>query len=138
MLFRSAVTTCASTLSQAAAHAALDGLIGRGEASGEINDNIAKFWDRRDRVVRALERLDLKHAPADGAMYVFVEVASVLRKNGLDPNELTLVHDLMDEQGVVVIPGRAFGAGGVGWIRLAYTCDRIDEGLRRLAKGLGF
>lgn len=133
-----AVTTCASTISQAAAMEALDGLMERGSSASEITENLAKFWDRRDKVVSAVERLGLRHAPADGALYVWVEVASALEAHKQDPSDLTLAWELVKHQGLIVVPGRAFGEGGVGWVRLSYACDRVDEGVRRFAKGLGF
>jgi aspartate/methionine/tyrosine aminotransferase len=133
-----AITTCASTLSQAAASEALDGMMERGAASAEITENLAKFWDRRDKAVGAIERLGLRHAPADGAFYLWVEVAPTLEAHKLPPSDLELAWDLVRNHGLVIVPGRAFGAGGEGWVRLSYACDRADEGLRRFAKGLGF
>jgi LL-diaminopimelate aminotransferase len=41
---------------------------------------------------------------------------------------------LIDEIGVVVTPGNAFGPSGEGFIRLSITTpdDRVEEGARRL------
>ena len=38
----------------------------------------------------------------------------------------------LDEQGVAVAPGTAFGAGGEGWIRVCLAADR-----EQLLAGLG-
>jgi LL-diaminopimelate aminotransferase len=40
----------------------------------------------------------------------------------------------LDDQGVVVLPGSAFGQGGEGYFRVALTvgADRLREGILRL------
>ena len=44
----------------------------------------------------------------------------------------------LEEQGVVVLPGSAFGAGGEGFFRIALTVgpERLQEGVRRLGQVL--
>ncbi len=128
------VNTCASTLAQAAAQVAVEGLCGRGPAVGAIEANVAIFKERRDRAVKALADLGLSHAPAEGAFYIFVDVRPHLR-GGED--DLGLCMRMLQEVGLIAIPGQGFGEGGRGWVRLATTTGEVEEGVRRLGQGLG-
>ena len=67
-----------------------------------------------------------------GAFYAFANVKSF----GKPASEIT--NYLLNEAGVALNPGTAFGAGGEGYIRLsyAYNIDSIEEGIKRMAKGL--
>lgn len=64
----------------------------------------------------------------EGAFYALVDV----RPCGLDDEEFA--RRLLEEAGVAVVPGRAFGDGGEGFVRLscAGDPDELREGLRRL------
>lgn len=52
-----------------------------------------------------------------GGMFVMVSIAGT----GLD--DLAFAEHLFEEEGVAVVPGRAFGAGGVGHVRISLTPD---------------
>jgi LL-diaminopimelate aminotransferase len=45
---------------------------------------------------------------------------------------------LMDEEGVIVLPGSAFGAGGEGFFRVSFITnpDRLREAARRAGRVL--
>ncbi|MEO1270230.1 MAG: pyridoxal phosphate-dependent aminotransferase [Myxococcota bacterium] len=126
------ICSCASTLSQAAARAAVTALMGQGPDAGYMDQAREQFRDRRQRMVHGVEALGLRYAPADGAFYLFVEVAA-----HTDEDDVALCHRLAREQALIAIPGQAFGPRGSGWVRLAYTCEAVEEGLARLARGLG-
>jgi len=42
--------------------------------------------------------------------------------------------NMLEQTGVVVTPGNAFGAGGEGYVRISLIadCDRLGEALRRM------
>lgn len=68
----------------------------------------------------------------DGAFYVLAEVDT-------DQDDLTLVRTLIEEFGVAVMPGSAFGVEGRCTLRIAYgALDRetVIEGMRRVVRGL--
>src|SRR5262249_21997081 len=67
-------------------------------------------------------------ARPQGAFYAFPNVEGT----GFDEHELA--NRLLNEAGVAVLPGTAFGSGGKGFIRLAYTQseDELKLGLRRI------
>jgi aspartate aminotransferase len=60
----------------------------------------------------------------DGAFYLFVPVPTA--------DDVSLCTSLLDETGVALTPGSAFGASG--YVRLSYTAqrDRVVEGIDRL------
>ncbi len=69
---------------------------------------------------------------AGGAMYVFFRI------EGFD-DTLTLAKRLVDEAGLGLAPGGAFGPEGDGWLRWCHAVepDKLREGTARLRKFLG-
>jgi aspartate aminotransferase len=67
----------------------------------------------------------------EGAFYVYPNVGSYLKKDGL-ADTTVLAEKLLDEAYVAVVPGPAFGTHD--HVRLSYATglEQIDEGLRRL------
>jgi aspartate/methionine/tyrosine aminotransferase len=65
-----------------------------------------------------------------GAFYVFPNVRSF----GLSSN--VIARRLLDEAGVAVLSGTDFGAGGEGYLRLAYatSLEKIEAGIARIAQ----
>src|SRR2546430_8075262 len=61
---------------------------------------------------------------------------TLFRSTGFDEHELA--SRLLDEAGVAVLPGTAFGPAGKGFIRLAYTQseDELTLGLRRIKRSV--
>lgn len=126
-----AVCTCASTLAQAAAQAAAQGLAAEsGEVKEAMARNVAIFAQRRLRALSALDAHGFSYAPNAGAFYLFVDVRDRLR-DGED--DLGLCMRLLTEQKLIAIPGQGFGEAGRGWVRLAFTCAEVEEGVRRFA-----
>ncbi|MFD0849004.1 pyridoxal phosphate-dependent aminotransferase [Sphingosinicella xenopeptidilytica] len=127
-VIQSQSTSGASTLSQAAAVAAL---------TGPQEDRIAAceaYRRRRDLVASHLLRIHgLDFTPPDGAFYVLVDCREALPEIGLRKDEDPAFVARLFEAGVAVIPGTAFGAPG--FIRLSFaTADaQIERGLVRLA-----
>ena len=80
----------------------------------------AAFHERAQAMVTALSgspAIGAPHMP-EGGMFVMVDV----RPTGL--SGLEFAWRLLDECGVVVMPGESFGAGGAGHLRLALTVER--------------
>ncbi len=89
----------------------------------------AQYRDRRDQVVRGLADLPgVELAVAQGAFYAFPRV---------DGEDVAL--RLLEDAGVAVVPGEAFGAGFAGHLRISYAVDgaTLSEGLSRLRALLG-
>jgi LL-diaminopimelate aminotransferase len=120
---KSFVDTGAFLAVQAAAAAALD-------SSDEwVPGNVAAFQERRDALVEALCANGFQATRPRATMYLWVPVP------GGAPSEEFARRALL-EQGVVVMPGAALGAGGEGFLRLALTQppDRLREAAARLGR----
>ncbi|MEM7416337.1 MAG: aminotransferase class I/II-fold pyridoxal phosphate-dependent enzyme [Gemmatimonadota bacterium] len=108
---------------QAAAAAALD--------SGEewVRQNIDTFRRRRDAAVQALNAAGFAVESPQATMYVWVPVP------GTESSE-AFAHRLLEEEGVIVLPGAALGSGGEGFVRIALTVDedRLAEAATRMGR----
>jgi aspartate/methionine/tyrosine aminotransferase len=119
--------SCTATFIQHAGLAAL-----RGD-DGPVQAMVEEFRRRRDLVVEGLNRLPgVTCARPRGAFYVFPNVKSF----GRPSREIATA--LLDDAGVAVLGGTAFGAHGEGYLRLSYAASRetIQEALRRIGQGL--
>ena len=90
---------------------------------------VAEFKARRDLVVDGLNALPgVTCLRPEGAFYVFPEISGT----GLTGAELA--DKLLNEAGVSVLAGTAFGQVGANHIRLSYATSRanIEEALRRM------
>jgi aspartate aminotransferase len=88
--------------------------------------------ETKDKLTAALRQLPGVEVPeAGGAMYVFMRVAG-------ERDSLRLAERLIDEVGLGLAPGRAFGPEGEGWLRWCYAAkwDKIESGVERLASFL--
>lgn len=87
------------------------------------------FHQRARAMVQAMSGSDaVSVRMPEGGMFVMVDV----RPTGLSGEQFAW--RLLDEQGVVVMPGESFGPGGAGHIRLALTVDVevMTEASRRI------
>jgi aspartate aminotransferase len=117
-------TTCACSISQIAAKAALD----KGAKDIAHLKNVLK--KHYDYLYQSLNKIPgIKCAPADGALYCFANIKTLIKKHQCQ-SDVDFAEKLLKETGVVVVPGSAFGSPG--FIRLSYTAD-----LKTLRKGVG-
>jgi aspartate/methionine/tyrosine aminotransferase len=98
------------------------------EGESFVDQSVERYRTLRDRVSTELNTLD--HAcvaQADGTFYTFFSLPA-------SKDSVAFCRDLLRETGVVLAPGRAFGAGGEGWIRLccANEPDRLSEAICRI------
>ncbi len=115
--------SCVNTPTQHAALAAVSG-------SQEVVEVMrGAYRERRDLALRVIEGTSLRALTPRGAFYLWVDVSSA----GLPSRDLAL--RLLEERGVAVAPGTAFGGGGEGFVRvsLAASEENLTEGLQRLA-----
>jgi aminotransferase len=98
-----------------------------GEEAVEV---MRQRYDRRRRlIVDGLNSIGLSCFEPRGAFYAFPSV----RGSGMDDAEFA--ERLLDEERVAVIPGRAFGIGGAGYVRCSYATayEKIEQALERMA-----
>ncbi len=121
-------TSGASSVAQAAALAALSGpqefLLERREV----------FRSRRDMVVARLNAMPgVTCSRPDGAFYVFPDIRRAMATNGFE-SCARFCEDLLEQVGLALVPGRAFGMPG--HLRLSYAYSEADllAGLDRLER----
>jgi aspartate/methionine/tyrosine aminotransferase len=116
-------TSCVPPFVQLAGVAALQG------PQDEVEAMLAELRARRDLVLAGLDALPgVSCSTPQGAFYAFPNVSGV----PLAADELAA--RLLDEAGVAVLAGSAFGAVGTDHLRLSYATSReaLTEGLDRI------
>ncbi len=116
------VTSCASTISQKAGEAALEG----GDEC--VRTLSAAFKRRRDLVVDLLGKNELLPVVPAGAFYALVDIS----RTGRD--SLAFCKGLLEAKSVAAVPGITFGPQSDRYIRIAFTIADADlrKGLERL------
>lgn len=91
-----------------------------------IEDIVREFSKRRDYLVDALEGTSIKVMKPQGTFYAFSDIS----KTGFD--SLSFCKHLLNEAGVAVVPGEAFGLDS--FVRLSFACslEDIKEGLEKI------
>ncbi|RQD85724.1 aminotransferase class I/II-fold pyridoxal phosphate-dependent enzyme, partial [Methanosalsum natronophilum] len=99
------VQACASSISQKAAVAAINGPI------DDVIKMRKEFQRRRDFLLKSLKSMGIDCVEPKGAFYAFPYVGD---------DYLNIVSNLLSK-GVIVVPGSAFGDKGKGYIRISYA-----------------
>lgn len=99
------------------------------EAAREMS---AIYERRRDLVCDALRDIGVDVVPPQATIYVWAPVPA-----GHD--SASYCEQVLEESGVVVSPGSAYGPSGEGFFRISLTIDdeRLREAVERLRAGLG-
>ena len=124
-------TTNPSSISQAAAVEALNG------TQDFIKDRAASFQERRNFVVKALNEIDrIECLNPDGAFYVFPSCKGLMGKKDTNGNELKtdtdFVQSLLENSGVAVVQGSAFGLEGFFRISYATSMENLKKAMERI------
>lgn len=92
---------------------------------------VAELTTRRDVALAALRGAGFEVETPKGAMYLWVPLPPGIAS-------ATFATRAMEEEGVVVLPGSGFGAGGEGFFRIALTQspDRLREAIVRIGRTL--
>jgi aspartate aminotransferase len=123
-------TTNACTISQAAACEALTG------DQSCVRDMCAEFKRRHDAFLDGVRRLPgFECVPADGTFYLLPNVEGATRATGL-ATDVELCEQLLDEAGVALVPGTAFGAPGHIRFSFAASMSTLEAALTRLEQFL--
>lgn len=119
-----AMISCASTLGQWAALAALEG---PQDVVAEMRDAYA---GRRQLALDVLGAHNVPAHPPDGAFYLWIDI----RAAGMPSR--SFARALLEEHKVAVVPGLDFGPGGEGYVRasLAAAPEAIQGGLELLGQ----
>ena len=128
---QSQITSNAATPSQVAALAALSH---PESAEASIAEMVSAFRRRRDLVTQKLEALlpDVPYVRPEGAFYLYFRVDGLF---GGDVTDATAwCRKLLEEVGVALVPGAAFGDDR--WVRMSFaSADAVlEDGLERIAR----
>lgn len=119
-------SSCAAAFTQMAAIEAFESP----ESERAVTRMVAEFERRRDVMVDRLNAMPgVRCNKPDGSFYAFPNIS----ETGVSDKELA--DRLLNDAGVAVLPGTAFGDGGRGYLRLAYTqsLPDVEKGLDRVA-----
>lgn len=136
---QSQTSSCPSSISQAAAAAALSG------PQDFVRESVAVYRERRDAAVAGFSAIDgLDPVVPDGAFYLYVDCCALIGRTTPDGKALENDQDvtlyLLDEAGVAVIQGSAYGHSP--YFRISFATDlgtitdaiaAVGEAVARLA-----
>ncbi len=125
-------TTNPSSISQAASVEALSGI------QDFIKIRADSFQERRDFVVQALNDIDgIECLNPDGAFYVFPSCKGLMGKKDTNGKEIKsdtdFVQSLLENSGIAVVQGSAFGLEGFFRISYATSMDNLKKALEKIS-----
>lgn len=127
-MIQSQTTSNPCSIAQKAAVAALNG------EQECIHQMLEAFHDRHDYVVERLSDIPgIEVLPADGTFYVFPSVAQLIEEHGFE-NDVAFAEALLNEEGIALVPGSAFGAEGCIRISFATSMSVLREAMDRLER----
>ena len=96
-----------------------------------VPGNVRIFAERRDAAVAAFRRAGFSCEMPRATMYLWVQLPEGLAS-------ANFADRLLNEEGVVVLPGSAFGNGGEGFFRVSFITspERLGEAARRAGRVL--
>ena len=116
------VTSNVNSITQHAAITALEG-----HADADIEMMRVEFEKRRNVAIESFNAIKgISCVKPQGAFYLFVNIKEVT------PDSMKFAAELLEEKGVAVVPGLAFGTEG--YFRFSFATDlaSIEEGIRRI------
>ena len=126
LLLHGYVTTCASTVSQKASLVAWSD-----EAKQARAEFRQTFRARRDHLLSLIDtELGLRAVSPEGAFYTMLDVSRF-------GESMNVANALLDE-GVITVPGAAFGSEAEGFLRVSFCADHdtLAEGVSRIKKAI--
>ena len=101
------------------------------DREGNTPRMVSEFSRRREQFTRDLNRIPgFRCHPPEGAFYAWVDISGT----GISAEALCRI--LLEEAGVAVIPGAAFGAAGKDFIRFSFASSRetLREAVERIMR----
>ena len=94
---------------------------------------LARYRARRRALLDGFARLGIPHGPHGGGLFMWADVS----RFGMDAE--TFCYRLLDEAGVLMFPGNAFGRRWRGWVRVSLLAPRarIREAMERIEGFVG-
>jgi LL-diaminopimelate aminotransferase len=103
------------------------------DADGDVKEMNALYARRRDLVVDALRAIGVDVKPPKGTIYIWAPVPSGFA------SAAAYCEHVLDEAGVAISPGGAYGPNGEGFFRISLTTpdERLLEAVERLGRLAG-
>jgi len=122
-------TSNPTSISQVAAQAALEG------SQECVQQMVTAFKERHDLVVEALNAMPgVECLETDGTFYVFPKMQALIDGLASVSTDLELAEHLIEQAGIALVPGSAFGLGGCVRISIATSRENLEQAMERLAK----
>ncbi|MCP0914917.1 MULTISPECIES: pyridoxal phosphate-dependent aminotransferase [Legionella] len=116
------------SIAQRAATAALNG----GEET--VHEMVKAFRERHDYVAQRLRDIPgIEVIPADGTFYIFPSVQQIIERRGF-ANDIEFADRLLNDVGVALVPGSAFGNEGCIRISFATSMQILRDAMDRLQR----
>lgn len=122
------VNSCTCAFTQMAGIEALKG------SQDTVEKMVAEFKKRREIIVTGLNKIrGVTCKKPKGTFYAFPNI----KGTGMKSQELA--DYLLNNAGVAVLPGTAFGAYGEGYLRLSFanSVENIEKALKRISEAIG-
>jgi len=101
-----------------------------------LDPRLREFERRRDEVVSRLDSCHgIRCVRPQGAFYAFPNVSGCFGRRSIESGE-AFARYLLDQAGVAVVPGEAFGSTDHVRISYAVSLDRVREGMDRIESAL--
>jgi aspartate aminotransferase len=98
-----------------------------------VSGMLAEYARRREIILAGLRGIrGITCTAPEGAFYVFPNISAHFTAEM--PGDTAAAKQLLEREHVAVVPGEAFGAPGYIRISYATSLERIEEGLRRIAR----
>jgi len=124
-------TSNPTSISQVAAQAALEG------DQGFIETMNIAFRERHEFIVDNLNAIaGVECLPSDGAFYAFPKMDEIISAMPGINNDVEFGEYLINQAGVALIPGSAFGSPGYMRLSFATSMDKLEQGMKRIRKAL--
>ena len=125
-------TSSPTSIAQVAAAAALNG------DQACIQPMLMAFRQRHDHVVARLNAIQgMRCLPSQGTFYAFPSVQQIINAIEGINNDTELAEFILNETGVALVPGSAFGAEGHMRLSYATSMDNLNTALDRLQSLFG-
>lgn len=130
-VIQSQSTSNPTSIAQVAAQAALEG------DQQFIKDMVVEFKKRHDVVVAGLNEIEgVRCIPSQGTFYTFPSFHEVIEKHPEFNDDLQLAEFLIEQAGVALVPGSAFGAPGYMRLSFATSLALLTSALERITQAI--
>jgi aspartate aminotransferase len=95
---------------------------------------VRTFRERHEWLVNALNAIDgVRCIPSDGTFFSFPSIQEAIAKQPGIKNDVEMAEHILNQAGVALVPGSAFGAEGYIRLSFATSTDTLQAAVNRLA-----